>query len=252
VKNGAAQRALAVAALGLALTFGAWEGLGRLHLLGAFFPPFSEIVAYLFAPEHRALLLAATTQSASEAFAGYLLGSIAGFASAVLSLLFPPSAPGLERLAAIVNGIPVIAVGSVCAVVFPPEANPVIVAALAVFFMMFVASNAGLAAASPAYRELFAVFGASATTTFWRLRLPAAIPALIDGLRLTAPVAVVGAIIGEWFASERGLGPLLLNAMQNYQTALLWSAAVLGALVSGIAYAALSVAQRFAAERYRA
>ncbi|MFY9781760.1 MAG: ABC transporter permease subunit [Candidatus Baltobacteraceae bacterium] len=247
----AAQGALA-GALGLALTFGAWEALGRLHVLGTFFPPFSAVVAYLLAPEHRPLLLAAATQTAGEAFAGYLIGSAAGLGLAVLSLLFPPSAPGLERLAAIVNGIPVIAVGSVCAVIFPPDANPVIVAALAVFFMMFVASNAGLAAASGAHRELFAVLGASPATTFWRLRLPAAVPALVDGLRLSAPVAVVGAIIGEWFASERGLGPLLLNAMQNYQIPLLWSAAVLGALVSGVAYAALSIAQRLAAERYRA
>jgi NitT/TauT family transport system permease protein len=251
VSAGATRRAPA-AALGFVLTFGAWEVLGRLHALGSFFPPFSEIVAYLLAPEHRPLLVAAVTQSASEAFAGYLIGAAAGFGLAALSLLFPPSAPGLERLAAIVNGIPVIAVGSVCAVIFPPDANPVIVSALAVFFMMFVASSAGLAAASAAHRALFAVFGASPATTFWRLQLPAAIPALVDGLRLSAPVAVVGAIIGEWFASERGLGPLLLNAMQNYQIALLWSAAVLGALVSGIAYAALSLAQRYAAERYRA
>jgi ABC-type nitrate/sulfonate/bicarbonate transport system permease component len=249
--SGAARRA-AAGLLGLALTFGAWELLGRLQLLGAFFPPFSRIVAYLIAPEHRALLSAAVTQSAGEAFAGYLLGSVAGFALAAFALLFPPSAPGLEQLAAIVNGIPVIAVGSVCAVVFPPDVNPVIVAALAVFFMMFVASSAGLSAASAAYRELFAVLGATKATTFWRLRFPSAVPALVDGLRLSAPVAVVGAIIGEWFASERGLGPLLLNAMQNYQIALLWSAAVLGALVSGVAYVALSLAQRFAAERFRA
>ncbi|MGP6156885.1 MAG: ABC transporter permease [Vulcanimicrobiaceae bacterium] len=251
MNNSSSQNALA-AGLGLVLFFGLWEAVGRLQLLGAFFPPLSQIVAYLVAPEHRALLLSAATQSAGEACAGYLLGSIAGFALAVIALLVRPSAPGLERLAAIVNGIPVIAVGSVCAVLFPPDVNPVIVSALAVFFMMFVASNAGFAAATAAHRELFAVFGAARSATFWRLQLPAAIPSLVDGLRLSAPVAVVGAIIGEWFASERGLGPLLLNAMQNYQIALLWSAAVLGALVSALAYGALGVAQRCAAERYRA
>ena len=238
--------------LGLVIVCAAWETAGRLGLLGAFVPPLSAIVAYSYAPEHRALLLAAVTQSASEAWAGYLIGSAAGFGLAVVALLFPPSAPGLERLAAIVNGIPVIAVGSVCAVVFPPDVNPIIVSALAVFFMMFVASSAGLASASAAQRELFAAFGAAPLTTFRRLQLPAATPALVDGLRLSAPVAVVGAIIGEWFASERGLGPLLLNAMQNYQVALLWSAAILGALLSGVAYAILGAAQRFAAERYRA
>jgi ABC-type nitrate/sulfonate/bicarbonate transport system permease component len=251
MKTGSACRAV-TGAFGAIAIFALWELAGRLRLLGTFVPPLSDVAAYLFAGPHRTLLLDAARPTAREACFGYLCGSAAGFGLAMLALWLPPSAPGLERLAAIVNGIPVIAVGSVCAVLFPPDVNPVIVSALAVFFMMFVASSAGLGAASAAHRELFAAFGAPRTTTFWRLRIPSAIPALVDGLRLSAPVAVVGAIIGEWFASERGLGPLLLNAMQNYQIALLWSAAVLGALISAIPYAALGPAQRVAAERFRA
>jgi len=103
-----------------------------------------------------------------------------------------------------------------------------------------------------AQADVLRVLGASRWATFAQLQLPAALPAVADGLRLSAPVAIVGAIIGEWFAAERGLGPLLVNAMQNYQIDLLWSAALVGALISAGAYGVLSIVQHAAARRYLA
>ncbi len=227
-----------------------WELAGRAHALGPSWPPLSTVVAYLVDPSHRGLLLDALGHTAREAGLGYAAGAAAGTLCAALALLVPSGAPGIERFAAVVNGVPIIAVGSICAVTFPPAVNPVLVAALGTFFLVFVAASAGLAAASRAHRDLFAVLGATRATTFFRLAIPAAVPALVDGLRFAAPVAVVGAIIGEWFAGDRGLGPLLVNAMQNYQIALLWSAALLGALLSALAYGALGVLRSGAVRRF--
>jgi len=228
----------------------AWEAAGRAHALGASWPPLSDVVAYAADRQHRGLLAAALAVTAREALIGYVAGALAGTLLAALALLVPPAAPGLERFAAVVNGVPIIAVGSICAVTFPPAVNPVLVAALGTFFLVFVAATAGFAAAPRAHRELFAALGASRATTFARLAIPAALPALVDGLRFAAPVAVVGAIIGEWFAGDRGLGPLLVNAMQNYQIALLWAAALLGALLSALAYGVLGVVRGAAARRF--
>ena len=75
---------------------------------------------------------------------------------------------------------------------------------------------------------------------------------LADGLRTAAPLAVVGAIIGEWFSSERGLGPILLNAMQNFQNASLWVAALAATALSALGYAAFDLLQRAARRRYGA
>jgi len=243
-------RALSGAA-GLAVLLVLWELAGRRGWLGASWPPLSAVLAYLAAPQNRPLLLDATARTAQEAFVGYFIGSVVGSLGATCGLLVPPSAPGIDRLAATVNGVPIIAVGSLCAVTFPPAINPIVVAALGTFFVLFVAATTGFGAVANAHRELFTALGASRWTTFRRLAIPSAVPALADGLRAAAPVAVVGAIIGEWFASERGLGPLLVNAMQNYQTTLLWSAALLGAVLSAIAYALLGLVQRGAARRYR-
>jgi NitT/TauT family transport system permease protein len=183
---------------------------------------------------------------------GYAAGAMAGCALAALATLVPASAPGLERFAAIVNGIPVVAVGSLCAVTFPPSVNPAIVAALATFFVAFVAALAGLESPSVTHRALFAALGAARGRTFGLLQVPSALPALADGLRASAPIAVVGAIIGEWFASDRGLGPLLINAMQNYQIDLLWATALSGALLAATAYGLLGVLALLAARTFRA
>jgi len=248
--DGERRTAALAGAVGVAAFALAWELAGRAHALGASWPPLSAVVAYALDPAHRALLAAALATTAREAGAGYLAGACAATLLAALALVVPGAAPGLERFAAVVNGVPVIAVGSICAVTFPPSVNPVLVAALGTFFLVFVAATAGFAAAPRAHRELFAALGASRAVTFRRLAIPAAVPALVDGLRFAAPVAVVGAIVGEWFAGDRGLGPLLVNAMQNYQIALLWAAALLGALLSALAYGALGVVRRAAVRRF--
>lgn len=235
---------------GLVCLLALWELAGRWGLLGPSWPPLSRVAAYIFAPDHRMLLVAAVLQTLREAAFGFVAGSAAGCAFAFLAVLVPAGAAGIERFAAIVNGIPVIAVGSVCAVTFPAALNPVIVAALAVFFMLFVAATAGLRATPAAQLDVLRVLGASRASTFLRLQLPNSLPAAAAGLRLSAPVSIVGAIVGEWFAAERGLGPLLVNAMQNYQIDLLWSAALAGSLVSTAAYLLLGSVERAASRRY--
>jgi NitT/TauT family transport system permease protein len=242
---------VAAGAAGLAVLLALWEAAGRFGWLGPSWPPFSRIVAYAAGADNRALLAAAAVHTLGEAAAGFACGAVTGCAFALVAVLLPPAARGIDRLAAIVNGIPVIAVGSLCAVTLPAAVNPVVVAGLAVFFLVFVAAAAGLSATPRAQGDVLRVLGASRWVTFRRLQLPAALPAIAEGLQLSAPVALVGAIIGEWFAADAGLGPLLVNAMQNYQIDLLWSAALTGAVMSAAAYFALGAVAAAAAGRYR-
>ena len=99
------------------------------------------------------------------------------------------------------------------------------------------------------HRDVFAVLGASRLTTFVRLDLPAAIPALLDGVRSAAPAAVVGAIVGEWFAAETGLGPMLVASMQNYAIAQLWAIALAATLLSIALYSLLGALRTAALEQ---
>jgi NitT/TauT family transport system permease protein len=235
---------------GIVATALGWEVIGRLQLLGSSWAPLSAVIAYAFAPDHRALLLDALARTGAEALAGLAIGSCGGIALASVAAIVPRLSNGLFAFASVVNGIPIIAVAGVCVLTLPRNATPAVVSALAVGFIVFVASASGLASALPVQRDLFTVLGASRLATFRRLFVPCAVPALLDGLRSAAPSAVVGAIIGEWFASERGLGPLLVAAMQNYAIDQLWAVALAGALLSIAAYALLGALRSAVEERF--
>ena len=75
-------------------------------------------------------------------------------------------------------------------------------------------------------------------------------PAIASGLRLSWPAALIGAIIGEWFGAPRGIGILIINAMQNFQINLLWSAVLLAAMMSLVVFGALTLLERAAYKRF--
>ena len=158
---------------------------------------------------------------------------------------------GLGRFAATVNAVPLIALGPVLIVTVGRDSTPVTIAAITVFFGVFVAASAGLQSVRREQRDLLTVLGASPRRRLFYLQLPTALPMLVDGLKLSVTAAVVGAILGEWFGAPGGLGLVLVSAMQNYQITLLWSAALLGALLSLSAYGSLSILQHWLEERYR-
>jgi NitT/TauT family transport system permease protein len=234
---------------GVAAVAAVWELLGRLHVFGTTWPPLSGVLAYIVAPDHHALLAAAVLRTGGEALAGLAIGSAAAILLASLGVLVPPAAAGLAAFASIVNGIPIIAVAGICMLTLPRDATPVVVSALAAAFIVFVAAAAALSTATQALRDLFAVLGATRAVTFLRLDVPGAIPATLDAVRSAAPAAVVGAIVGEWFTAEQGLGPLLVAAMQNYAIDQLWAVALTGTLLSMALYGVLGAVRGAAIAR---
>src|SRR6266404_183084 len=75
--------------------------------------------------------------------------------------------------------------------------------------------------------------------------------AVLDSvLRLAWPAALIGAIIGEWFGAPRGIGILIINAMQNFQIVLLWSAVLLAVGTSLVVYGLLTLLERAAYARF--
>jgi NitT/TauT family transport system permease protein len=76
------------------------------------------------------------------------------------------------------------------------------------------------------------------------------LPHVVDGFRLAAPAAVLGAIFGEWFGAEKGLGAVLVSSMQNFQVRLLWAAALLSTLISIAALVGFTALARWAQARF--
>jgi len=236
---GTSARTAGLAAAGAVLLVALAEVIGRTGLAGPSWPPLSAVVEYLTAPSAQRVLGRALAATGSAAGLGFVLGAAAGVALAALGTLLPPIGPGLDRLAALVNAIPLIALGPLLITTAGRAATPTLVAALAAGFAVFVAATSALAAASEGQRDVFAVLGAGRVATLLRLRLPAGLPLIVDGLTLAGPGAVLGAVIGEWFGAPRGVGVLLVSAMQNFQTNLLWAAALASSVLAMAAYLVL-------------
>jgi len=248
-----ADRAVSVAlgALGLALFLGAWQVIGQARLAGATWPPLTDVLAFLGDESRRPLFERAMGATLRAIALGYGGGWAAGLALAMAGHVIAPMRPGIDRLAAVVHSIPSIALGPLLIVFLSREGTPAAIAGINVFFVIYVAATSGLGSASAAHRDIFLALGSSRGRRLLHLELPASVPAIASGMRLAVPATVIGVIIGEWFGAPRGLGLLIVNAMQNFQIPLLWSAVLLAALTSLVLYTAMTLLERAAYARYR-
>jgi NitT/TauT family transport system permease protein len=237
-------------ALGIAIFLALWEVVGQTKLLGISWPPLSDVLEMLGDQSRRPLFLRALGATLDSTAMGYLWGTGAGLVLATVAHLLPPLRRGSDRLAAVLNSVPSIALGPIFLVVLTRESTPAAVSSIHVFFIVFVSVSSGLQRATPAHRDLFSVLGADRLRRFARLELPAALPSLVSGLRLAWPAALIGAIIGEWFGAPRGIGILIINAMQNFQIVLLWCAVLLAVGTSLFFYGLLTLLERAAYSRF--
>jgi NitT/TauT family transport system permease protein len=113
--------------------------------------------------------------------------------------------------------------------------------ALITFFPMVVNAASGLDDVPARYRDLFASVDAGPVATFLHLRLPHALPAVFAGVKQSVALAVVGAVVAEWVVSTRGLGALVLLAMEGVQTDVMFAATVV-LFAEGIVLYGLAVA----------
>lgn len=241
---------LALGTLGLGLFLIAWEVIGAYRLAGFTWPRFSTVIEYLFDPSRRGLFGRAMSATFTMIALGYTLGFALGFGAAALVYLITPLKPGIDRLASTVNAIPAIALAPIFIVFLSRDFTGMAIATINVFFVIYVATTSGLEKSRQNHRDLFQVLGATSVTRFARLDLPAALPAIVSGMKYATPAAFIGAILGEWFGASRGLGLLIVSAMQNFQIPLLWSAVVIASIASLLAFGLMSLLERFVHGRF--
>ncbi len=113
------------------------------------------------------------------------------------------------------------------------------------FFPIVVAGMGGLASTPAHLEEHFCALRATRWQTFWRLRLPCALPAFVDGCKVAMPLAVIGAIVGEFVGSNDGLGNLILTASGAGNTALTFAALLTVTLLSLFLFYGVEYWERF-------
>ena len=234
--------------LGAGLAAAFWEVTGRRQSFGSTWPALSDVVGEGWTK--RDLLQRSLSASLPGMIKGFVLGVALGTVLASIPVVIPPLRGTASRLATFVNALPVVVLAPVLITILGVSKVTVVVAALSCFFPMFVATAAGMTAARRSHLDVMSVFGASKLSQLRRVRMPAALPAIADGLRLAAPAAVLGAIFGEWFGAEKGIGAVLVSSMQNFQVELLWATALLATALSVIALAVFTALARWTQRRY--
>ncbi|GIE88005.1 ABC transporter permease [Actinoplanes regularis] len=221
---------------GLLTLLAAWELLGRTAFADSrAVPPPTAVLGQLH-DDGFGFYLPNVETTLREAGLGWLWGNAIAIVLAVALVQVPLLEQALLRLALVSYCLPVIAIGPVLAVLFSDDTPKVILAALSVIFTTLVGALVGLRGADRTSLDLIRAYGGGKWTQLWRVRLRACLPSLFAGLRIAAPAAMLGAIIGEYLGAESGLGVAMINSQQSLAVERTWGIALVATALSGAAY----------------
>ncbi|GFZ76767.1 ABC transporter permease [Nesterenkonia alkaliphila] len=182
----------------------------------------------------------------TAAATGFAVGNLLAVLTASLVLIAPWLEGIATQLAVITYCLPLIAIGPVVYAVGGQPATANVLAGLSVYFVTVVTTIQGLKSADRAGLDVITVAGGSRLHQLTKVQLIGAIPYVFTALKIAAPAAVLGAILGEYVGGiTRGLGPAMVAAQGN-NVERLWALAIVGVVVAGIAYAVIALIGRLA------
>jgi NitT/TauT family transport system permease protein len=227
----------------VALLLAAWELACRAFAVPVYLLPAPSAIGQALA-EGWPVLLASAWSTLSTALIGLLAASALACGLALLVSLNPVVEDAVRPVAVTLQVTPLVAIGplmTIWAGIEHPQRAVVALAAVAAFFPIFSGALTGLKAVDPDLARLFDLYGARRVQRLWRLRLPSAVPALLEGHKVATGLAVVGAVVAEFVAGsggEQGLAWRILEASNRLQTARVFAAlvvlAVLGVALHGL------------------
>ncbi len=182
-----------------------------------------------------------------EAFVGLAIGVVAGVGAAFLTARWASLRDALLPAAVAANAVPIIAFAPLFNNWFGLT-NPLskaLVAAMLVFFPIMINVTRGLTTVPPASVELMRSYAASEWQILRRLRIPNALPYFFTALKLAATLALIGAIVAEYFGgSSDVLGRVIVQSASALRFDVTWAAIVFGSVAGILLYLAITVAER--------
>ena len=183
--------------------------------------------------------------TAIEAFGGFMLGNLAAILLATLFVHSKPIQEAFFPIAVMINTIPVVAKAPILVLLMGNGMEPkIVIAGLICFFPTLVNMTRGLEAVNPQSMELMRVLSASKPEIFFKLRLHNSLPYLFSALKIAASTSVIGAVVGEWIGSTKGIGALIIQATYSFDSALLYSAVIMSSLFSGAFFLLITVIEK--------
>jgi NitT/TauT family transport system permease protein len=179
-----------------------------------------------------------------------IMGLLIGCLLAIILGYFLGRSHFLERIISPIlvasQAVPVVAVAPLLVIWFGPGMiSKVLICALIVFFPVLVNTVVGIRAISEHLRDLMKSFRATRIQVLHYLEIPGAMPIFLGGLRIGATLSVIGAVVGEFVGSDRGLGFLISTARGQYDTALVFVAILTLIILALILYGVVLLLEHF-------
>ncbi len=223
-----------------------WEGLVRgLGVSPVILPPPSMIGAKI-ASSLPVLWEDAVQTVLKGALTGFILGAAAALVVAVLIDRSPFLTRGLLPVGNFVAALPIVGIAPILVMWFGFDwQSKAAVVVVMVFFPVLVNTVAGLAASDRMQRDLMATWGGSYWQTLFKLRLPSAMPFIFNGLKIASTLALIGAIIAEFFGSPtRGMGFRISTEVGRLGLDMVWAEIAVAALAGSAFYGLVTFVER--------
>jgi putative hydroxymethylpyrimidine transport system permease protein len=197
----------------------AWYGIIALAHVPDYFLPTPLQVAQVLLHDIGLLLIAAKA-TVIEALLGFFLSLLAGCFAAIILYRFQVIRFFFLPVLLMSQAVPTLALAPLLVLWLGYGiTSKIILVALILFFPISSAFLDGLRRTEALWLNLASLMTASRSAILWHIQLPAALPYLASGVRISAAGAMIGAIVGEWVGASQGLGFLLLEANARFQTA---------------------------------
>ncbi len=223
-----------------------WELLVRgLEVPGVILPPPSAI-ASAFASSLPILWGDFVQTIVKGALSGFAIGLAAALGTAVLVDRYDFLKRGLLPVGNFMAALPIVGIAPIFVMWFGFgwQSKAAVVVAM-VFFPILVNAVAGLQDTTAMQRDLMRTFGARYWNTLFKLRLPAALPFIFNGLKIAITLSLVGAIVAEFFGSPtQGLGFRISTSVGQLALDMVWSAILVAALAGSLLYGVLVLIER--------
>jgi NitT/TauT family transport system permease protein len=179
---------------------------------------------------------------------GWLIGSLAGFIIAVVCDRVPFIARGLLPIGNFVSALPMIGVAPIMVMWFGFDwQSKAAIVVIMTFFPALVNAISGLSVTGHLERDLMRSYGATFWQTFFKLRLPQALPFVFNALKINSTLAMIGAIVAEFFGTPIvGMGFRISTEVGRSNLDMVWAEIAMAAITGSLFYGILALAERLA------
>ena len=223
-----------------------WEGLVHgLDVSPVILPPPSS-VAIKFAASYKVLWIDLTQTFFKGALSGFIIGALVAFLVAIAVDRSPFLKAGVLPIGNFMSALPIVGVAPIMVMWFGfGWQSKAAVVVVMVFFPILINVIAGLAASERMQRDLMATWGASYWQTLFKLRLPAAMPFVFNGLKIAGTLSLIGAIVAEFFGyPTMGIGFRITAEIGRLGLDMIWAEITMAALAGSAFYGVIVFLER--------